>query len=49
MVYFARILCIIDENDAKNTKKRDWKVKNDILKNPDLSLIWYRDCTPRLK
>ena len=23
MVYFARIPCIIDETDAKNTKKRD--------------------------
>ena len=27
MVYFARIPCIIDENDAKNTKKGDYKAK----------------------
>ena len=47
MVYFASILCIFDENDAKNTKKRDKRVENDILKNPDLSMIWYPDCTPR--
>ena len=38
MVYFARIPCIIDENDAKNTEKGDYKAKNQNLKNPDLSL-----------
>ena len=47
MVHFARIPCIIDENDVKNTKKRDLKFKNQILRNSDLSLKWYPDCTLR--
>ena len=49
MVHFARIPCIIDENDVKNTKKRDLKFKNQILRNSDLSLKWYPDCTLRRK
>jgi hypothetical protein len=46
MVYFARIPCIIDGNDAKNTEKGDYKAKKQNLKNPDLSMKEYPDCTP---
>ena len=38
MGYFARIPCIIDENDAKNTEKGYYKSKNLNLKNLDLSM-----------
>ena len=48
MVYFARIPCIIDGNDAKNTEKGDYKAKTQNLKNPDLSMKQYPDCTPCL-
>ena len=37
MLYFARIPCIIDGNDAKNTEKGDYKAKTQNLKNPDLT------------
>ena len=33
MVYFARIPCITDKDDAKNIEKGDYKTKNQNLKN----------------